>query len=366
MSQPVNPFIGICALLEGREINTFKQFKKFFDQEDSNTVIHNANIVATISSFSSFDSFIEGLKISGFKIERIFGRLIVICQNDRDKKIRYLSFFDDQNNAPLFITTAKKTNQIPETLFRFIYSSFNISHLWIPPKIMKDIKDELIEKNPELIISYFSAIRNRNIDIPAEYRPQVNRSIQYYGLDGKETLNELEYYYGILPKILDIKLPSGVSFRIDNKGIITFKYGSFTKIFEIIENVIQRLEEVREAIGESSYSVNQAGISNQFRTIVQKPWRIHLKKKIGCDEYADIRNQFDSDEWNFTILEETVISKSFFLSARVIDGYSGSLFDITSNGDIIDYYPVKQVDIGSSLRFFEFVLENIDNTALVG
>jgi hypothetical protein len=50
----------------------------------------------------------------------------------------------------------------------------------------------------------------------------------------------------------------------------------------------------------------------------------------------------------------------------LIDEHTGSLLDISTTGKKIDVYPVEKIDIGTSMRFFEFVVENIDHMATVG
>jgi len=222
--------------LKNRDFDDIQDFIKYLEMEHPNSQgSGKIHIVATISTFESINGFIQSLNEFKFTIEKKSGKLLLISKITNKKKVYFFVFFDDRNNVPLFITDAKKTNEIPETLFRYINHSKEISNLWIAPKIMKEIKDDLATEFDEMIITYFSARRGSNTDIPSEYRPHIERGIQYHGNDGKHTLEEMEYYYGVLPKILEIQLPNGVAFRIDNKGIITLRNGHFEGIFKIIE-----------------------------------------------------------------------------------------------------------------------------------
>ena len=175
----------------------------------------------------------------------------------------------------------------------------------------------------------------------------------------------MEYYYGVLPKILEINLPNGVDFRIDNKGIITLRSGEFGFIFTLLEHIISKLKPVQKAIGESGYKIIQVGKNQRFNNAVQTPWSIVMSSKIDKDDIPGICNVLRSEEWNFTMLEEILFNDSMLFAARLIDGYSGAKFDISTLGDKIEIYPVDEIDIGSSMRFYEFILENVDQIATV-
>lgn len=358
---------------ENYEFFDIAEFAAYLETGQSKGLESNkVHIIATISGFSDISEFSESLVQFGFSIENTFGKLLKISKSterDRERetdKIYFYVFFDDRNNVPLFITKAKKSHEIPETLFSYINLTRQISNLWISPKTMKEIKDDLLEQYENVLITYFSAKRTPNTDIDARYRPGISRSVIYRGIDGRKTLEEMEYYYGVLPKILEINLPNGVDFRIDNKGIITLRSGEFGLIFTLLEHIISKVKPVQEAIGESGYKIIQVGKNQRFNNAVQTPWSIVMSSKIDKDDIPGIFKVLRSEEWNFTMLEEIHFNDSMLFTARLIDGYSGAKFDISTLGDKIVIYPVDETDIGSSMRFYEFILENVDQMATVG
>ena len=343
------------------------EFASYLETEQSNGLESNkVHIIATISRFSDISEFSESLVQFGFSIENTFGKLLKISKATETDKIDFFVFFDDRNNVPLFITKAKKSHEIPETLFSYINLTRQISNLWISPKTMKEIKDDLSEQYENMLITYFSAKRTPNTDIDARYRPEISRGIIYRGIDGRKTLDEMEYYYGILPKILEINLPNGVDFRIDNKGIITLRSGEFGLIFTLLEHIISKVKPVQEAIGESGYKIIQVGKNQRFNNAVQTPWSIFMASKIHKDDIPRMCKVLRSEEWNFTVLEDMLFNDSMLFTARLIDGYSGTKFDISTLGDKIEIFPVDEIDIGSCMRFYEFILENVDQMATVG
>jgi len=350
-----------------RDFDDIQELIQYLECERGDDQINsNLHIVATLSMFQNIDQFVESLKNFHFSIDKRAGKLLLLSKESQGKRIYIYTFFDDRNNVPLFITDAKKTNEIPDILFTYINRTKEISNLWIAPKVMKEIKDNLVREYPDMIITYFSAKRSPNTDIHSEFRPHVERGIQYRGNDGKHTLEEMEFYYGVLPKILEVQLPNGIAFRIDNKGIITLRHGHFAGIFKIIEDVVSRLENVREAIGESGYSISKVGSRRQFSNAIQIPWSIDVPVEMHYDDVSRFCKAMRSEEWNFTVLEQVLLPGSMFFSARLIDEHTGSLLDISTTGKKIDVYPVEKIDIGTSMRFFEFVVENIDHMATVG
>lgn len=343
-----------------------QEFISFLEYDKKGSSLpSNLQIVATISTFETIIEFIDNLVKFGFIIEKRYGKLLLISKSINNRKIYYYAFFDDRNNVPLFLTSARKTDDIPETLLDYIKRARDISNLWITPRIMRELKDRLIEEHDDLIITYFSAKRTPDSNIRAEYRPEISRGIQYRGIDGRQALDEMEFYYGVLPKILEIWLPNGVAFRIDNKGIITLLKGNFGNVFKIIESVIDKLIALRNAIGESNYTIYKVGINNQFTHMIQTPWSVILPTRMRLDDIPGFCRALSEEEWDFTVLEDMLLKESMF-SARLIDNNNSSVFDIETSGDSIDIYPVEQADIGSYIKFYEFLVENVDSQAVVG
>jgi hypothetical protein len=356
-------FLNICGV-------EFLDIQKFIEFMDSNKKGHrlpsNLQLVATISTLKTLDDFISDLLWHGFIIEKKYGKLLYIYKLSHNKKIYYYVFFDETRDIHLFMTIARKTDDIPDTLLEYIKRSGNVSNLWITPKIMKELKDELIKEYNDLNITYFSAKRSPNSEIAAEYRPEVNRGIQYRGDDGRLALDEMEFYYGVLPKILEIRLPTGVSFRIDNKGIITLFKGGFGDIFRIIESLVRKLIRIKYAIEESSYIIHEVGINKQFSHAIQTPWSVKLSSGSKISDIKNFCRELGDVEWDFTLLEHIILEEANQISARIVDNNNNSIFDISTAEDRIDIYPVDQTNIGTYLRFYELLVENIDAQAAVG
>jgi len=357
--------MSFISIPSNAKFNNINDFISHLDYERINFNLPNIiNIIPTVSTFNTIDDFVDSLEQANFDIENEFGKLFLISKISQNDKISYYAFFNETNHSPIFLTDAKKTEDIPNTLFNYINRNRGISNLWIPPQVMKQIKDDLSEEYEQMLITKFSAIRGINSEVPSKLRPSCDRNFQYHGNDGKETLTELEIWYGVLPKILEFRLPTGVAFKIDDKGIFTHRDGRFEDIFKIINDVVGLLLNLRDVIVKSDYQTYHFGKQNQFVRSLQKPWSIHMTYGLANDEIPKFRDLVQ--ETDFTVLNDIALSGSVFYNARLVDDYSGSLFDITTTGKKIDVFPVKQRDISSSMRFYQFVVSQIDNTAQVG
>lgn len=344
-----------------------KEFKKVFD--DLNVKPQksgNLQVIATVADGLSISQFKDSLVEFGFLVQKDCGSYIEITKEHKEQRIIPFSvFFDISNQIALFITDAKKTDEIPHLLFEYIHLSGVLSNLWISPMVMKEIKDDLTDRYNDLIITYFSAKRGPTTKTKAHYRPSIKRGIQYRGIDGKHTLDEMEFYYGILPRVLDFSIPNVGSFRLDNKGIITVKEGTVSGIFDILSHIIDRIRPLQDAISNSSYNL----IQNQKTEItyhLQKPWSLNLSQAVDADTIQQIIQEINEEEWEFTILNRTQDQNNKYLEARLIDNLSGSLFDIDARDCGINIYPVEKPNIGSSMRFFELIIESIDAMAVAG
>lgn len=352
--------------IEGKYFTDVSEFVEYLSQAQSQgKSFGTIQLIPTVSSHKSFDQFIESINEYGFSIVAEAGKLILVSKIHEKDIVYFYIFFDDRNRVPLFLTDAKKTDELPDILFDFLRKSKNLSNLWISPVVMKEIKDDLIKQHDDLIITYFSAKRSPNTRLTAHYRPNIERSIIYRGIDGKHTLDEMEFYYGVLPKILEMKIPNGISFKIDNKGIITIREGDITSIFDIIERLVRHIKPIKEAIGTSGYSISKVG-KKQFERTIQIPWSVSFSQTVTDTIVPNICQNIEEEEWDFSLLEYSEVSPKSPFSARVIDNNSGSSFDITLYNRGIRIYPVEKTDIGSYLRFYEFVLESVDSLATVG
>lgn len=349
--------------LENQEFNKIDEFTNFLiDKRDINEFGDDLKIIGAISEYRQLSELKNSLR--GFKVEKQFGNLLLLVTNFEEIEREFYVYFDETNGFCMFTTLENKTDVIPKTLMSFIQNTPNFSPLWINPEMLDDIKGDICSDYQDTLIPHFVAKRRNNTEIPAKFRGDRKRVIEYYGEDGKTTLKELKGLYGVLPTVLEFKLPNNNQFVIDHKGIFTLKKGDFDIIFETISDSLKKLLEVRDVVNSSSYDLVKADTEERsFSMESKKPWIIDLEEKIKYEEVPKIEQEIEDNEWGFAVVDKVAEKGSLYLSARLIDTRKNREIEIVSDGTEIKVFPPEDEEIGSSMRFFQFVKESIDKRA---
>jgi len=327
-------------------------------------------VVTAISTFDDRSILFQRLKDHKFHIREQYGNLHWLDVETYDKNLNekrtipYFLFFDEASGIHLFLTRARKTDEMPETILSFINETKNISNLWISPSMMHEIKEDLERKySNDFQLNYFSAIRNLSAKIKAKKRPYIQRSFQYTGIDAKITLNELEYLYGVYPKIIEVNIGARSRFRIDDKGILTIKEGETPLVFSILDQIIRMVRPIADAVLSSRYERRKiGGIERWF----QHPFSITMPNGVSQSIEADLLKEISDDYWQFLPISPYVEEEVPYLSSRFIDGQKRSCFDVEMGRRHANVFPIESMEIGSALRFCQFFSQQVDIDSRVG
>ncbi len=349
--------------LTGMEFRNRKEFEDYLeDRVDIGGIKGGLKLVCTLSDFEKEDKFISALSEMDFHVVRKHGVVFHLKRGNID----FFVCRDQKYNLDIFLTDARKTHDLPP-LLNFISFTPRISHLWIQPVLMMNIMDELIDRYPETTIPFFTARRTISTEIQARYRPSIERTIQYNGIDGVDTLKEMKFYYGVLPKIIEFSLPIGVRFKLDSRGIITLKQGLFSDISPIIKRIVKQILGVRDAVKKSGFKIDSIPTRTKvkFRRFLQTPWTIEIGEQIEAFRMLELLKKNEDDYFNFILSNYSKQDDNRpYLSARLVNEYRGTSIDIIYHGKKINVYPIDDVDIGISMDFFQFVTEYVDSTAV--
>lgn len=317
------------------------------------------NIIGTITNYGSFDELLSSIEPE-FQVIQHNGQLARL--NARQQNIPYYVYW--QPDFPIWFTTGQKTDEIPQTIGKYLRNRGQIARLWISKREMEDLRRTLVRKDDSILMTYFSASRSRYSDQPAERRPNVDRAFQYYGRDALTTYEELKYEYGVLPTNLKFQKANEFKFRVANQGIFTIKDGGLSEVLEVIQNSIERLSEVKEAIDTADFSMVENKFVDSGKVPQSRPWTIHLNSQITAGEV----DRFDDDtleEWEFQVSE---LQQSFdrevpHFKAKLRDKDTLEEIIVRSNNDRLRVYPQEKSGIGQYIRLFEFVADQIDPSA---
>jgi hypothetical protein len=328
-------------------------------------------IVATISTFEDRHVLLKALESWRFKVVNQYGDLYDLEAKTKDKVtgetkiIPFFMFFDRVELVHLFMTRATKTDEMPDTLLSFVNATKDISLMWIPPSSMHELKCDLNQRyGHDFQLSYFTAVRNANTKTRARWRPRIDRTFQYTGVDAKATLDELENLYGVFPKILEVRMRPDSRFRIDDKCILTLRPGcEIGVVFTVLDIVKNRVKAITNAVRRSQTALEDVG---GIERCIQYPWSIDMETGIraGLEDHflAEIRKE----PWCLMPIIPYVEEGVPFLSSRFVDCKKNSSFDLELTKKRARVYPVDRMDVGTALRLFQFVSLNEDIQATVG
>lgn len=323
---------------------------------DLNELDGDLSIVGTVTDFDSLEALLDSAR-SQFDVVQRNGNLVLLNASQLD--VPYYLYWDD--DFPVWFTTGRKTEDLPKTIDQYIQSQSHIGRLWISKTEMESLRQSITQNYPNVLMTYFTATRSKHSEVDAQRRPDFERTFQYYGKDALETFNEVKYEYGVLPTNLKFQKSNEFKFRVTRRGVFTIKHGGLEEVLSVIQNSIERLQGVKDAIDSSAFSRQE----NKFvegKTLAQsRPWAIQLASSPTPQDVDRFRNG-ELQEWDFVLSE---INESFdadtpHFRAKLRDKQTLGETMVRSKGDTIRVYPREDTGIGQSVRLYEFVSDQID------
>lgn len=327
------------------------------DNVDLSDIDGDLSVIAAISDFTEFEEFRESLT-SQFTIQQSNGNLTRLNANKLD--VPYYVYFNDPE-FPIFFTTGRKTEDLPETIDEYILGERKIGRLWISKTEMENLRQRIVNQYPDVLMPYFTATRSRHAEIEARRRPRHERTIQYYGKDGLETFDEMKFEYGVLPTNLKFQKANEFKFRVTTRGVFTIKHGGLDEVLTVIENSIERLREVKNAIDEAGYFEVENKFSRK-RTIPQsRPWAVVLSEPLTQRDITRFEGE-ELEDWEFTLtdIDSSLNDEESYLRAELKDERTRAKTMLRSHNGSIRIYPREYTGIDQSIRVFEFINDQID------
>lgn len=315
------------------------------------------SIIGAVSDYPTKDIFLESVD-SHFSIEKRNGNLFLLTA--KNLHVPYYVYLNKE--FPIFFTTGRKTEDLPETIDDYLWSDINIGRMWISKVEMENLKQRIVNRYPDVVIPYFTATRSQHSDIPANRRPRRKRTIQYYAKDGLETLNEMKYEYGVLPTNLKFQKANEFKFRVTTRGVFTISNGGLGEVLNVIEDSIDRLKEVKDAIDTSGYSVRSNKYKEGQNIPKSQPWAVKLQSDTIQQGIDAFKSEELSKDWEFDLagIHHSRLEDGTGFKAELIDERSLGKVVLRSNADSIRIYPREHTGIDQSIRVFEFINDQID------
>lgn len=327
---------------------------------DPSQVEHELTIVLGLTNYSTIGELVEALKFSGFAVQRVLGFVYHMKYGLPGGPLEFYMTYDNDTRVVVFYTNFRKTEEIP-AIYDFLEKDPNTCHLFLKPVLIEKLIEELIERHENLKITEFAARRSAISRFEAPKRPEYKRTISYWGEDGKETLQELKQYYGVLPGYLTIDIPGTIKFKVAERGLFTFWNGDLRVLFGILGTAVDEARKMMRAFNGSSFKVLPIKTAKKsFAIPSSTPISIFLKNPLLYSEIPKFQAQLDAK--NYTIVNLIAQEGSLFLSADVVSE-SGYSFRIKADENRIKMFPEGETNFLAFMEFYEFIIHSIDPEA---
>ena len=337
------------------------EFREYLvENYDSSQVDHDLTIIVGITKHNKMD-FFEALHSFGFTTVRNLGSVSHIKFDSDDVLFECYATHDADTGVVIFYTNYRKTkrNEIP-IIRAFLSSDVNTYYLFFKPSLMREIAEELMDGHENLEITEFTARRLPNSRFQSHIRPNYDRTISYWGDDGREALQELGYQYGVLPSRFVVNIPETIKFVIDDEGLFTFATGNLNILFDILEKSVNESRKTMEAYDGSDFKVLPIKTaSRSFDIPSSTPVSIQLNQSIEYHDISEFKAKLNKE---YTIVDFIAREGSLFLSSDLVSK-SGFQFRIKADENHIKMFPDGKMIFSEFMKFYEFIIKLIDPRA---
>jgi len=344
--------------IEGGPFNTRAEFHHYLSEKYEDIVDGNLYICAGITDHSA-DKFIEEIEVEGWEIAESHGHIKQIAHKHGEARAKAYLSFDDDKGVFFLYTDQRKNEEIDEELLRLLRDTDGVHYLYIGPRIIRDLCQEIGYEWESSKVTTFIAKRTPGTEIDAKRRPDTRRTINYYGDDGMEALGEVERDYGVLPHTVEIQIPTEIRFRVNKEGVFALKSGKMTTLFDYMEICIRQTLAMKQEYDTSDFSILEAG--NGYKIPESKPATIELSHTLSPSTLQEVRESVNNG--GYTMLDTYFDASAVTLSAKVFDSNENLFFNLEVTPNKIRVFPREESKMAVFLRFFEFVQSEIDDRA---
>ncbi|AEM58403.1 hypothetical protein HISP_14350 [Haloarcula hispanica N601] len=355
MSEDAGDFLGVSDI----EFDSRDDFISNIDKKYRLEKLGGGfNIIAAVNNREDPSEFFDLLKQQFNVLERN-GDLIRIHTTIDGEPVYSYVFLDEI--APIFLTQANKTDQIPPTIIKFLQSTQDIGRLMLSKREIDETRKRIVSEYDNVIVPYFSAKRSVDEPITAKKRPDTKRSIQYRATDGLETYREMRFNYGVLPRIMTFECPNEFKFKIKEDGTFVHVRGGIRTIWNCLQRQIERVEEVVEYANTGSYGETESEIfADDDKFTVSKPWAVEVTEGISSKQIETLPSQLDDSFWEFSVADYYSQPEVNSFEAEVIDETTHERTTLKSKGNDIRIFPREFTDVDQSLRLYNFITDHFD------
>ena len=347
--------------------NGLPEFNDYLSNHEESPIENDLHIVSGLSQYTE-DEFLDLLLAQGFSAKD-YGAITRIEKEyhhsgEEFKAGFYLHYHgtedDDSGGVVLLYTNQRKTKEIKHTIKSIFENEHGLYYLHVGPRLFQIVREKILQNEDFAEITEFVADRGRDSDRPSRIRPEFKRTIRYFGDDGWQALREMEENYGVRPRYLKFNIPNDSSFKIARDGVFSLTDGNLDTLFNYIQVCIREGVAIKQAFDASDFEM--VSTTENLSIPTAEPAVIDLKSSLQYDQLGHLKSKMDDED--YFIVDSFGQEGSVHFSSKVYDKKKENTFRLKATEDSIRVFPQEeQGDLGSFLRFHEFVQNHIDPEA---
>lgn len=271
-------------------------------------------------------------------------------------------------NELVMVFTASTENAVDQTIARTVVDSNALVEMPIVPSDFQKMHNRVLEEYEDTKITEFKSRRIPDL-ADADIRPDYDRTIEYKGDDGRQTLNEFRQYYGVVPVRIQYE-SEDIAFKMDTSGKFTLKEindQTFTLLFKLVEEVMEHVLEIQEVSERIRFRTEQRESGNLNIEIPNvTAGEINFEKSFNllmAEEFMVRASNRDDVQFTFTDVSKQAGSLDF--SATVTDEARNAFFNISATEESMAIVPKHNCSSPSILQFYQIFTQTVDEAAKI-
>lgn len=263
-------------------------------------------------------------------------------------------------DSPIFLTL-NSHDDFHRTADSIIRKTEGISYLWFPPESMAILRDNVLGEEGSRLVGFEGKKFGRERKYEEERRPGTRREGEYHADDAAETLEERKKEYSITPTHLYFEWPSKGDFHFRDEGEFVLTRGNPEFFFKhIVVTGLREATPLNLAIKASELHIIK---NNGLQSIEKESLEIELTHPLQFEEVDNLVKGMKNDGFYPYSYQEN--EGSLLLNGRIVDEENGGMISMSTDGETITILPRYESGFDSLLRFYRFVVEEVDADATV-
>lgn len=264
------------------------------------------------------------------------------------------------------VLTAETEEAIRQALRPVSEHSDCLSPMPIMTEDFQTMNEIVLNSYDDVRISEFKSKRVPSL-AEARIRPDVDREIEYKGVDGRDRLEDFREEYGVVPTRIQYE-HENVSIRIDTSGKFTLEtvnHESFNILFDLLGEVVVNVLELLDVANQIKYEKREVEPGNlKIQVPEVRSGEIDFDQPVTLMQAESfIKGTKNSEDLNFSFSDVTKQAGSLDFSAQVTDENRGSLFNISATEESMRIVPKHNCPFPSLIEFYLAVIQMLDGGA---